>query len=301
MKLTRFTHNYAKESGFTVLEVLVSSALGLIITFMCANTAIVQKELFTRDSARTTLNQDLRGASDVLISDGRVAGENLTESFPAVELIKDKNGKQELVLRRNLLSSVLNVCTSLNAGASRSKIYIANSNTKSGCIRNDEKTKYNIWKNYRAAHKDSSNTVKAYIFNSGTKKGEFINYNNEGITSNNYWISGGSGTFKNSYPAGSSWILILEEWRYRLNDEDMLQVIVDGDEDEPFNLAFGVKSFNTVITDMDDIDYTSFTTDDDWTNIYQIETTITGEERAGKNNVTKSIVAHFFPRNVLSH
>jgi hypothetical protein len=81
----------------------------------------------------------------------------------------------------------------------------------------------------------------------------------------------------------------------------MLQVVVDGDEDEPFNLAFGVKSFNTVITDMDDINYTSFTTDDDWTNIYQIETTITGEERAGKSTVTKSIVAHFFPRNVLSH
>jgi prepilin-type N-terminal cleavage/methylation domain-containing protein len=287
------------EDGFSLLEVLVASFIGLIVAMMCSNTALVQRQLFSNDSVRTSLNQNLRGAADIIVSDGRVAGENLAAAFPAIEVVSGEELSQELILRRNLLDAILNVCSNIQAGTSRSRIYIANSNTVSGCVRSEEASKYNTWQNYRLAQEGQ--TAKAYIYNSGTKTGEFFTYSAEGITSQDYWISAGdSGTWSSNYPANTSWIIILEEWRYRKNGE-MLQIIENGDITQPFNLAFGIKNFTTKVVLQDGSEQTLFSNENNWTEIKRIETVLSGEERSGKSLINKTINAYFFPRNVLSH
>jgi len=286
----------SSSSGFTLLELMVAAVLGLLIGAMCVNSALVQRRVFAGDSVRTRLNQNLRGALDVIVSDGRVAGENLSAALPAVELAAGGGGPDELVLRRNLSSSVLNLCTAISAGSSISQIYFANSATAAGCIYSAEAPKYSAWRAYRLAHGGS---VAAFIYDPAKRKGEFFVYAGEGSSSTRYWITRSAGSFTGAYPKGS-WIYLLEEWRYRLAG-DVLQVVENGRSAAPYNVGFGFTGFAAEVLLQDGSGRTSFGGGDDWTKIRRIALTLSAAERFEHGVMTRTSGAHFFPRNVLSN
>jgi prepilin-type N-terminal cleavage/methylation domain-containing protein len=288
----------SSSSGFTLLELMVASLLGLVVAALCLDSALVQKRIMGRDTVRTRLNQNLRGAIDVLGSDARVAGENLNAAVPALELTNGANsGPDTLVLRRNLSDVVLNNCTTIAAGAQTTKIYLANSTTQSGCIYSAEASKYNAWRNYRLAH---DNAVDAFIFDSVSRQGEFFRYNGEASNSTSYWITRPQGVFSRTYTRYTSWIFIMEEWTYGVSG-DLFRVVRNRDTANPFNVSFGITAFQVSLLLNDGSTRTSYAATDDWTKVSLIDTTLSGSDTFERVPIIRSATGRFFPRNVLSN
>lgn len=279
---------------------MVSSFLGLLVGLLGVNYALTQKRFFGNDIVRTRINENLRGALDVIIFDGREAGENLTFAVPAVELVNGAGTDPDvLVLRRNLVSSVLNLCTTIAAGSGTTQIFFANSTTQSGCIYSAEEPKQTAWQSYRTSN---NGTVDAFIYDSVNKRGEFFRYNGEGSKSSNNtrWITRTGGSWSNTYTRYSSWIFLMEEWRYQLSG-DTLQLIENRDTANPYNVSFGISSFSAQVLMEDGTLKNSFTTADDWTKIEHIRVTLGGTETLRGRTFARTLTGQFFPRNILSN
>lgn len=287
------------DSGFTVVELLVTSLLGLVITSLCLSIAMMNRNVLGRDTARTRLNQNLRGAIDILTTDGRVTGENLDTLFPAIELVNGAGSNPDtLTLRRNLQDEILKVCTSIVAGSNVRQVYFAVPGNTPGCIYSGQAQNYNSWRNYRLAQ---GGQVDAFIYNSVTKQGEFFTYNSEADTGTSYYIQRpNGGTWANSYPNTSSSVYLLEEWKYQIQNS-MLQIVENRDTANPYNVSFGVTNFQVQFGMRDGTIKYSFTTADAWTDISSIQVTLSGQDEFAKQTVARTVVGQFFPRNVLSH
>ena len=287
------------ERGFTIVELLVASTLGLIVTGLLLGLTQANREVLGKDMIRTGLNQNIRGALDLMGADIRVGGENLGSTFPAIELINATGGdSDQLLIRRNLLDEVLPVCTAITAGSTVTNIYFAVPGTVAGCVYSGHTHNYNSWRNYRLSQTPAQ--ALAYIYNSATKLGEFFLYTSEVNTGTAYYLTRSAGTWANSYPTASSAIYMLEEWRYRLVGEN-LQVIVNRDTANPFNVSFGLTDFLVRIEMQDNTFETAFTANDSWTSIKTIEVTLSGQDTFSGETLTQSMVGEFFPRNILSH
>lgn len=296
MQSTRSSRS--SNSGFTVIELLVSSSLGLFVTLLCARSVMTHRDVLFADAARTRVAQNLRGAMDVLISDGKEAGEQMIAAEPAIELTSGSGSNPDtLILRRNLLSTVLNLCTAVTAGSSPARLYFANSTTQAGCIYAAEGAKYTVWQSYRQAN---GNTVDAFLYNSNTRQGEFFKYTGEGSDGSQYWITRSGSAFANAYPAISSWIFIMEEWKYQLSGE-MLQIVQNRNTAAPYNVSYAMTGFQTEILLKDGTRKTTFAATDDWTKIRRLEVTLAGTDKFKQQIFNQSITDFFFPRNILSN
>ena len=279
---------------------MVSSFLGCLVALLAVDFSITQNNFFGADVVRTRISENLRGGMDIVMIDGREAGENLTFAVPAIEVTNGTGTNPDvLVLRRNLLSSVLNLCATITAGSGTTQIYFANSTTQSGCIYSAEAPKYTAWQTYRTSN---GNTVDAFIYDSVAKRGEFFKYNGEGLNagSNSYWITRSAGTWANTYTRYSSWIFLLEEWKYQLSG-DTLQLIQNRNTANPYNVSFGVTGLSVNVLMQDGTLKSSFTTADDWTEIERVEPTLSAGETYRGQLMTRSLAGQFFPRNVLSN
>jgi Tfp pilus assembly protein PilW len=94
MKLKLYLHNCAKrfsrlhtrhseERGQSMVELLVSASIGMAISGLMLTTTMATQRLYQVDIIQTRLEQNLRGAMDMIGMDAREAGENLPEGFPA--------------------------------------------------------------------------------------------------------------------------------------------------------------------------------------------------------------------------
>lgn len=296
MKLKRSLHS--SDRGFSVLELLVASFLGLLVTGLCVMAALFTRQTLGRDMVRTRINQNLRGALSILLNDGRLAGENLGPEFPAIEIIDGGgNVPDELVLRRNLLDEVLPVCTTITGGGNTNKIYFAIAGNTAGCIYASHTQDYNAWKAYREAH---DNKVKAFIFDRVNKVGEFFTYIGESDAGDSYYLRRDNGTWSRTYTVGAAAVYVLEEWRYSLSG-DTAQVIDNRNIEQPYNVAFGLTNLQVKALMLDGTTKTSFDVQDEWTSLSRIEVTVTGMETFAKKPVLRSLTGRFFPRNILSN
>ena len=284
--------------GFSVAELLVATGVGLLLVSLCLASVKLNSDVLGSDTARTRLNENLRGAMDVLIADGRVAGQNLSSTFPAVEIANGTGtASDQLTLRRNLLDEVLKVCTALTAGSTVRDVYFAIPGTTQGCVYSGLAQNYNSWRTYRTTH---GGVVKAFIYDSTVKLGEFFDYSSETDTGTSYYIHRSSGTWARNYPNTSSSVYILEEWTYR-KDGDILQIVQNRDTTNPYNLSFGITDFQAIAYMQDGTTNTSFTTTNSWSLISRIEVTLSGTDKYAKKSVNRTLVSQFFPRNVLSN
>ena len=315
MKLKQFLQNFgnsayrthdnpqcASESGFTLVELLVATSIGLIITAMTISVTLSNRGIFDYDLARTQLNQNLRSAMDILGIEIRQGGENLPSTFPAVVITNGSNGAaDELQLRRNLIDEVLKLCQPITAGTT-SGIYFADSSTTAGCSYSGNTQNYNSWRNYRTSH---DGNVPAYIYDPSTQKGEFFSYNNESDTGSSYIVLRGAGSWSNNYTVGNTAAYILEEWHFNLlpdaeTGENILQ-IVENSETDALNVVYGIADFQVTATLNDNTVSNSFAVGSDWSTLKYLTVSLSGTDTSRGRQISKTVTSQFFPRNILSH
>lgn len=256
------------------------------------------RNAFVHDVARTRLQQDVRSALDLIGTNVRQAGEGFTGAFPAIEVTDGASGgPDELVLRRVILSDKPNVCTAVAANSSRGNIFFTNATPTPGCAYSSNGGTYNAWRTHRLA---KGGQVKAYIFNTATKQGEFFTYRGENNSGSAYNLVTASGTWGNAYPVGSSQLYVLEEWRYRLGGDE-LELVENGDAANPWDVAFGLTNFQASVVTADGTTHTSFPRTADWTQIRYVEVTLSGRDTARRQPMTVTLTSRYFPRNVLSN
>lgn len=250
--------------------------------------------MYKLDSVRTRINQDLRGAMDILGANVRIAGENFPGSFPAIEIIDGSDGDPDtLVLRRNLLDEVLKVCVPITASSGGSIVFAQG--TAQGCIYADNTQNFNAWSAYR-----DGETVSAYIFNTVTNLGEWIDYSGESDSGTSYAITTAGSSFTNEYDADGSAVYVMEEWKFSLNG-NMLQLEIDGDTAAPLNVAPGIVDFQVQAVLPDGTVQDSYSSSDDWTLLHTVRISLTGRGTWRRNELERTLVSEFFPRNVLSN
>src|SRR5690606_6020349 len=71
----------ASDKGFTLVELLVTSFLGLIMLALTLSATTSNRRLYKYDLVRTRINQNMRSALDIMGIDVRQAGENLFSTF----------------------------------------------------------------------------------------------------------------------------------------------------------------------------------------------------------------------------
>lgn len=301
MQSKQYLRSLNNEHAFTLLELLVSSAIGLVITAMTISVTLSNRGIFDYDLARTQLNQNLRSSLDVIGIDIRQGGENLPSNFPAVVLTNGTNGgPDELEIRRNLIDEVLKLCIAITAG-SGSDLYFADTSGTAGCSYSGNTQSYNSWRTYRTGH---GNTVPAYIYDPSTQKGEFFNYTSEVDGATSYRIQR-AGTWSNAYTVGNTAAYILEEWHLKLTPDaesgsNILQV-AQNNETDPLNIVFGLTDFQVTATLNDGTVQTSFATGSDWSTLKFLTITLSGSDTSRGRQIAKTVSSQFFPRNILSH
>jgi len=281
--------------GFTLLELMVTSFLGLLIMGLVAGSILTNRFVLAKDMVRTRLTQNLRGALDIIALDARIGGQSLGGSFPAIEVAEGVTS-DTLTIRRGLIDEILPLCQAITAGGGGGKAYFAVPGNVQGCSYTGQTHNYNAWKAYRTSQ---GGVVDAYIYDSAAKKGEFFKYTSEVNSGTAYYVQR-SGSWANSYPIASTAIYILEEWQFRLNGE-MLQLIQNQDTTNSQNVSFNMDSLSVGVTMQDGTTKSSFTKNDAWTQIQGISVTLAGHDRFKKQNVNRSLSAEFFPRNILSN
>lgn len=282
------------EAGYTLVEMLVSGALGILLLALIVGSSVASRNNYRQDLVRARSNESLRGVIDIVAGDARLAGENLGSGFPAVEVI-DSGTSDSLIIRRNLLSEVLPLCSNLLINSSTNASF-AIPGTVAGCTYSGQTTNYNAWRTYRIAQGGS---VDAFIWDSSAKLGEFFKYTSEQNTGTGYSIQR-TGTWSRAYPSSSTSIYMLEEWRFQRVGTS-LQLITNQDFAAPADLAFNVTGFNMRVDYRDGTNATSLPANGVWTNIKYLTGTFTASETIGRKNYQRSLTGYFFPRNVLSN
>ena len=285
------------EAGFTIMELLVVSVLGLTIAALIAASAMTNKRAFGYDIVRTRIDQNLRSAMDVIGSQIRVGGENLTSVFPAFEVINGAGSLPDtLLVRRNLIDEVLPICTAITSGSTNVNIFFAIPSPPAGCAYSSQGQSYNGWRAKRIA---SGGTVKAYVYNVSTRLGEFVTYVGETNSGTSYSVQKSAGTWANSYTVGTSSAYILEEWRLALNN-NLLTLQQNNDSTNINNIASNLNNMQIVLHLSDGTSRNTWTRADPWNNLESIEVTLTGRETFEKRTITRQLSSRFFPRNILS-
>lgn len=223
-----------RKSGFTLIELLVALGIGALLLGLLLSTTLANRRLYVLDQSRTTVNQNLRAALDLLVADVRQAGERLPADFPAVEVKQGAGGAPDvLILRRNLLDEVLLLCDQNGINGNQDNIPVAAKNTsqlpeayRSVCQFRDGDgngmdDRIDRWRAYRCAqdgnpacatgtkHRDK---VWAYLYDPQTGQGEGFVYDAEDQSGVKIH-KGNTEQWQRSYPLGSR-MYLLEERRY---------------------------------------------------------------------------------------
>ena len=289
--------------GFTLLELMVTTGMLVLISAMVGGAIVAQKKLYVAEVVRTKSNQDLRGIFNLVSSEIRLAGEKLPSTFPAILLTNGSNGAPDtLTIRRNILDTVLKLCSNLNNGTTTSNINFSLSRTTSNptppaCVYNNNESNYQKWLEHY--NDNSGGTQRAYVYKETDKSGQFFNFNGIVKTSSIYRLTGTGNTWNSSYSRNNSSIYLLEEWQLTIVD-NKLRLINGQNTSEFLNLASDISDFQVQIEMQDGSVRNTFTTSQNWTDIANIQITIESEGTHSGKVIKRSASSKFFPRNILS-
>lgn len=284
-------------NGFTVLELLVASAIGLTILTIVLSSFMANRRVVKYDLERTALNQNVRSALDIMGINIRLAGENLPSSFPAIEVIDGGANPDELILRRNLFDEVLKLCQSVSAGSS-TDFFFAIAGVTSGCIYSDQTQNVSTWQQYLT---DEGGLAQAFVYDPANDVGEFFEFDNllDGTTELSLELAPGE-SWDNLYPVGQSAGYILEQWHFYMQD-DLLMMEINEDTANANRITFGLTDLQITVHMADGSTQTSLTSSDNWTEVNSLEISITGDAQVLQSQLDRTLVSRFFPRNVLSN
>ena len=292
----------ASDDGFTVVELLVASTLGLMVTAMALAAVLANREVYKHDVVRTRINQNLRSALAIIGMNARQAGEALPAFFPAVEIVDHgTEAPDELYLRRNLRENeILNVCETLTANTSSSSVRFAYPTTEIACDYASELVPYlAAWNAYRTQRGGSAS---AYIYNRTARQGEFFTFNNMSDTGTEMFVLRSPGSWQYSYPGDglTAAMYLLQEYHFRV-ENGILQLIENREDSNILNVVDGITNFQATARMQDGSTLSSFTANEPWTGIQYIEITISGQDTFAGRTVSSVLTSRMFPRNILSH
>lgn len=244
--------NHQTEKGFTLIEAISTLLMGSIILGAAFSGFFQIKQFFGKDKLAVDVNQRLRTAFQTMGPDLQQIGEGIgNKEFPAIAL-STNNGTSEITIRRGGLTP-LTLCRDLKAGSTDvPKVLDGNVTTLPACVSpndNDNDGWPDVvkqWQNHR-----NGNTVKAYILDTASNKGESFEYNGEetfnlagvsitpspGIVPTIVQLKTNNHTWQNDYKAGTTAIYLFDEKTYKLTD-NTLQLIVNG---EVFDLVEDIE------------------------------------------------------------
>ena len=296
--------NFADARGLTLVEMLVAMTVTLSIAAGALSLALAGRSSYVVDQNRTAINQNLRNGIDLVGLDVRQAGERLPADFPAIELIDGVNGPDTLIIRRSVIDTILPVCKDINAGTSADSVFVAKSSgsVPAGCapVPDDDADGWpeNIedWRDYRVG---VGGMAWAFVYNPTTGDGEFFEYDAEDNSTFHLHRSS-SGQWQNDYPIDDMpRIYLLEQRRFQV-DGELLQLVMNGDVDNPINLVTTILDFQVVIDLQDGSTLTAMGPGDAWTEIRSVEINLDGGRAFNGRTMDRSLTTRFFPRNVLS-
>jgi type IV pilus assembly protein PilW len=296
-KLFLHSSDRRSESGFNLIELLVASALGLIVTSIGLGTFISSKKLVHNDMRRTTLTQNLRASLDIIGINIRLAGENLPASFPAIQIIDGGAGSDELIITRNLRDEVLKLCTAITSGTS-DHLQFALAGTTPGCIRSDQVQNFNVWNSYLTYQ---GGEALAYLYEPSSSTGEFFWFNaivDDGTTMHLELPPGED--WGADYPVGNTAAYILEQWHFAL-DGDELVMTPEEQVTERRRVMFGIDDLQIEVQFEDGTVQNTLDDTEDWTTVKFIQVALSGTTTASGKEMERTISSRFFPRNVLSN
>lgn len=292
-------------AGFTMLELLVAFAVTSILLGIALSITLASRRVVTADQQRIRLNQTLRSSMDLLGIDVRQAGERLPPDFPAIEVQNGEDGEPDtLILRRNMLSEVLPLCGELVEGEVEEEVRVADDGADPpvGCEpvpdSNADGWPDNLgaWRDYRDAN---GGTVPVFVYNPIGGFGEWFLFDGDGETTD--WVHKGDGDpWLQTYEVDQQGrIYMLEQRTYRL-DDGLLQFTVNTNTAAPIHISANLIDFQVRVI-VDGVAQDELDTDQSWTDLSALEIVVTARLDEGRNPMTRSLTARFFPRNVLSN
>lgn len=288
------------QKGMGLLELLVASVLSMLVAAMAYGVLALHQRNVIDDVHRTRLSQNLRAALDFLSVDVRQAGEQLPAIFPAILLQNGSSGGSDtLILRRNILSEPLTICSTLSTGSTITNIALNNtaSGTPPVCIYGGQTTALSKWSDYKT---EKGGSFKAYLFNTSTKTGQFVTVTTLTNTGSMMSIGITSATMLDNYPQNTSVLYALEEWTYSVNNEGFLGIIENQETTAEKYIAFDIEDFQVQVTLQNGTTLDTFSATNAWAEIAAIEIEVSGKTSTGKKTIQDSLRSEFLPRNVLS-
>lgn len=295
------------QAGLSLVELLVAFTVATIVVGAVLSVTLSSRKSFVADQHRTALNQNLRGALDLIGIEIRQAGERLPADFRAIEIIDGSGGAADtLILRRNLVDAVMPICGQLDAGSVDTVVRIADSggSPPQGCAPLADEDADGLPDNlgsWSASRISVGGQLWSYVFNPVTKDGEWLLYGGDDGNSDYIDRSDGAARIHDYLVTQQCRAYVLEQRAYSLDDEGILGFLFNADDATRVNLSALIDDFQVRAILEDGTVLDAFDADDDWSRLRAIEITVAARSEFDGRVIDRSISSRFFPRNVLSN
>ncbi|HIK37192.1 MAG: hypothetical protein N3D76_06395 [Geminocystis sp.] len=253
------------EKGFTLLEALVASIMGAIVVVLGLEGYMQIRRLIAEEHITNDVQQRLRIAMINLGQDIQQAGELLPDAgtLNAIEIGGTNNTL--LVVRKGIPGvnpQMIQSCVALNANTFN-MLLVAH---ETGCsyrspgeIDRNNNTIPDVLETWEAVRRGRpEGKWRIYILDRNNNRDQFFVYarSNQstaasvhpGGTSNSLPRIWFEGQWQNDYAQNNTWVYAIEERRYRLRgnstDGFNLELIVNGDNNNPFTLVERIRNIN---------------------------------------------------------
>lgn len=244
-------------SGFTILEVIATTVMGLLIIGGGFGGFIIVQQIVGNDRHTADINQRLTTALSTMGPDIQQMGEGLVNNtqLPVLEIRQriilgsTVNKTSDITIRRTLLPLTLSACVQVDSGTSDPVTVMSENdpnnptdpNPNASCqpSQNDNDPEDDWPDNVRKWQEkrvSEGGTVSAYIFGQNmddppTFNGEFFNYTGEDISAaplpgqipDTFKLTTDGHTWENDYSINSS-IYLIDERTYKVTNDGKLQL-----------------------------------------------------------------------------
>ena len=279
-------------SGFTILELLVAMFITSVVAMLAMKSLAGLSDIYLEDIGRTRIQQNLRGAMDIISMNVRQAGEGLDRFFPALTL-----NSGTLTVRKKILHEVLTVCRDVHAGDDRINISDEHSSTPE-CLPVNVGPSITSWHDFRSAE---GGQYAIYIYDRAAKTGQFVNYTGEGSSYHGDYLT--IDRIDRPYPERSSNLYIIEQFAFSHDSgSSTLRLVINGNTSQPQDVAYRITDFDVDLTMQDESTRTALAPADTlgWKDVREVDVTLTGIEAWKSRTMSRTVTGRYFPRNVAS-